>query len=302
MLMEFFVPPHLKLCLVLAVVCVAPSFAGLALLESGRSVAAMTLLSLHTALGLAFLPFLSKLILYLVVHRDLATISAFACHMRKGVFPEPFTLPVEKEDEHTFTRLRRNLNWMLHVLRDRENRLLWQLEETDQDRRTMEDLSRTDPLTGLGNRRAFEQMLLSLSGDMRPKCWCGQMLFMDCDKFKDVNDAHGHQAGDSVLRGLARVIRESVREGKDHPFRLGGDEFAVLLTCRNPEAAMEIAERIRARFKVVNDHGCTLSLGLVAVPCRTCEPPAENWNSTIALADTAVYDAKRRGGDAVCVR
>lgn len=298
--MEQFVSPHIKLAVFLAVTVSLPILAALALLESGRTSVAVALLALHGALGLGLMPFLARFALHFCVLGELSKVDAFTSKLRGGGFPEPFSLPVEREDEHLLLRLKRNLNWMLHQLKDRENRLIWRLEETDQARRVMEDLSRTDSLTGLFNRRHFEQTLQSKALcplDPDKETW---LLMIDCDKFKQVNDTLGHQTGDEVLRLLARIIRESVREGCDSAFRLGGDEFAVLLPCLEVQAR-DVAERIRQRFKESNGQGCTLSIGLSS-GMTVCGASGICWNQVIARADAAVYAAKSAGGDSVNLR
>nr|WP_279355775.1 GGDEF domain-containing protein [Fundidesulfovibrio agrisoli] len=160
----------------------------------------------------------------------------------------------------------------------------------------MEDLSRRDPLTGLGNRRAFEDALARTGSEAFPE---RHLLLIDCDKFKQVNDAHGHQAGDEVLLVLAGILQDSVREGVDQAFRLGGDEFAALLCCRELQAR-DVAERIRMRFRDVNGRGSTLSLGLTSVRSAS-EPGGAAFETVVARADAALYAAKGSGGDRVSV-
>ena len=279
---------------------VAPPLAALALLEAGHKPDAVVLLALFCALGIALLPFISRLALFVCVFQDLAQVVEFSGRLRCGGFPPPFNLPVEKEDDHVLLKLKRNLNWMLHILKDRETRLLWRLEETDQARRDLFGQSRTDPLTGLGNRRGFDELLVSLSTQRPQTGTLIRVLLIDCDKFKQVNDVHGHQAGDRVLRLLASIIRESVREDLDHSCRLGGDEFAVLLSCREDQA-VDVAERIRQRFKEVNGLGCTLSMGLSS--CHPANSTGEvDWEAVLAKADSALYEAKGAGGDRVSLR
>ncbi|MFP5240034.1 MAG: GGDEF domain-containing protein [Acidobacteriota bacterium] len=289
--------PHLKLSCILAAIMVGPSLAAMTLLEAGKASPALALLALHAALGLALLPFLAKAILRFVVYRELEELSVFSARLRRGGLPEPFALPVEAEDEHMLIRLKRNLNWMLHLLEDREKRLLWRLEETDKMRRDMEDLSRRDPLTGLGNRRAFEDALAHAGPSSLHE---RHLLLIDCDKFKQVNDSHGHQAGDEVLLVLAGILQDSVREGVDQAFRLGGDEFAVLLGCRELKAR-DVAERIRMRFRDVNGRGCTLSIGLAPL-CPVNGSCGAARGGVVARADNALYDAKGSGGNRVSLR
>lgn len=127
-------------------------------------------------------------------------------------------------------------------------RLMFELRERQMESRREQDhaarLARLDPLTGLNNRRAFdetldEQILLARS--------TGQplsVLLADIDGFKLINDEHGHITGDSALRQVARTIRVSVR-ATDACFRWGGDEFAVVLPNADADEAAELCERIR---------------------------------------------------------
>jgi PAS domain S-box-containing protein len=133
---------------------------------------------------------------------------------------------------------------------------------TDRVRETEEALrlAKEDALTGLGNRRAFDdalarQMLFSL----RQRCALA-LLFIDVDGFKAFNDGHGHPAGDRVLQQVAGVLRRSVREHVDEIYRYGGDEFVVLLPATKIDEARAAAERIAAVFASQGLDGLGLSV------------------------------------------
>ena len=155
----------------------------------------------------------------------------------------------------------------------------------------------TDALTGLPNRRYFDEFCALLARRRRSEDAIG-ILMVDIDRFKRLNDAHGHAIGDEVLRAVAGAIAGAVRED-DVPARFGGEEFAVLL--RNPhlDEAVEVGERVRqavsslelSRFGVAS---VTVSVG-VAVATAHDQPIVE----IIEQADRALYDAKRRGRDRV---
>jgi diguanylate cyclase (GGDEF)-like protein len=155
----------------------------------------------------------------------------------------------------------------------------------------------TDALTGLPNRRYFDEFCALLARRRRSKDAIG-ILMVDIDRFKRLNDAHGHAIGDEVLRAVAGAIAGAVRED-DVPARFGGEEFAVLL--RNPhlEEAVEVGERVRhavaslelSRFGVAS---VSVSVG-VAVATAHDQPIVE----IIEQADDALYEAKRRGRDRV---
>ena len=151
----------------------------------------------------------------------------------------------------------------------------------------------TDPLTGLANRRA-------LAGATLPASY--SLIELDLDHFKDVNDTFGHEAGDRVLKQLARVLNASVRE-QDHTYRLGGEEFLVLLPEADRETALLVAERIRLSVRQLNLEGeapggrLTVSLG---VSTKKASQPFD-FSRLMEQADRALYAAKGSGRDRVCM-
>ena len=161
---------------------------------------------------------------------------------------------------------------------------LGQVLESHRATRTWRDRAQTDALTGLANRPAFQATL----DDLREQ---DTVAVLDLDLFKDVNDNGGHHAGDVVLRSFAAVIAETLR-ATDTAARLGGDEFAVIFPGTTPEAAHASLERIRRRWSGTEET-VTFSAG-VAGHQRGRTPRA-----TMAAADAACYDAKRRGRDQV---
>ncbi len=149
-------------------------------------------------------------------------------------------------------------------------------------------LALTDPLTGLGNHRAFHERLrrelLRGEGDGLPLALC----LLDVDDFKAINDRHGHPAGDDLLARVADHLR-----GHGEAFRLGGDEFALLLPEHDEADALRAAEAIIARLGAL-DLGtagrATLSAGLATFPAH-----GGSGADLIRLADTALYRAKESG-------
>jgi len=155
----------------------------------------------------------------------------------------------------------------------------------------------TDPLTGLGNRRAFERDLAELLRDRRKAVRPPALILLDVDHFKGVNDTWGHQVGDAVLRAVAARLRETLRTD-DRPARYGGEEFAVLLPETPGEAALRVCERVRgamaARDFVLRSSGERIGLvtlsGGVAVLAE-----GETAEAFVARADAALYAAKSAG-------
>lgn len=152
----------------------------------------------------------------------------------------------------------------------------------------------SDPLTGLPNRRALDQQLRHvLRGPTLP---CSVAL-VDLDGFKDVNDRYSHAAGDEVLRAVAAALRSALR-ADDTVARYGGDEFVVLLPGTAPHAArgaLERAVRAVAGLPAKAGAGVTLSAGVVAAEDH------DDAESLLARADSAMYRAKRLGGNQVHV-
>jgi two-component system cell cycle response regulator len=155
----------------------------------------------------------------------------------------------------------------------------------------------TDVLTGLSSRRYFED---ASSGLARRRGRAAAVLMLDIDHFKRVNDTHGHDGGDQVLREVARRLSRSVRPG-DVLARYGGEEFAVLLPNTTPADAWAVAERIRG---AVCDHPVEVGEGVaititvsIGVACRPADVP-ESGQLT-PLADQMLYQAKQAGRNRV---
>lgn len=167
---------------------------------------------------------------------------------------------------------------------------------TEAQRRQLQDLAARDPLTGALNRLTLEpelQRAVDAAGDGRPV----GLVVLDLDGFKQINDVHGHSAGDAVLRQVAGRVRGLIRH-EDRLFRLGGDEFALLL----PGADIAALERIglAVRSAVADDarrsgHVLTVSVG------ATVLRPGEAVSEWLHRTDQAMYDAKHGGSDRVVV-
>ncbi|MBV9656159.1 MAG: diguanylate cyclase [Acetobacteraceae bacterium] len=163
--------------------------------------------------------------------------------------------------------------------------------------REMAKQARTDPLTGLLNRRAFLEELTRHLDRLDREGAPGTLLFADLDNFKPLNDSLGHEAGDKALREVARLLRETVRP-TDLVARLGGDEFAVWLNGADHLTTAERAERLRVQVPCVLDelsagHGprLGLSIGIATRPAGS----TEDITSLMRRADAAMYDVKRNG-------
>lgn len=163
--------------------------------------------------------------------------------------------------------------------------------------------SETDALTGLPNRRGFAALAgLALAAARRQGTPCA-VVALDLDRFKAINDGHGHAAGDVVLRGVGAAIRASVR-GSDVAGRLGGEEFVLLLPGDDIADAVSLADRLRALVRATVPHpaggGAAVTLSVGVAPVGAGAAPAD-LAAALAAADRALYDAKQRGRDRVLV-
>jgi diguanylate cyclase (GGDEF)-like protein len=164
-------------------------------------------------------------------------------------------------------------------------------------------LATTDSLTGLYNHRFFRDALaLEIARANRLGYSIG-LLMIDVDNFKRVNDTFGHPAGDDVLRNIADVLRGSLRQ-TDVAARYGGEEFAVVLPGLGPRGVRAVGEKLRRAVRGLQPlaaDGVTPFPVSVSVGGVSASPPTLNPVDLVRMADTALYEAKRRGKDCVCV-
>jgi diguanylate cyclase (GGDEF)-like protein len=173
-------------------------------------------------------------------------------------------------------------------------------DELRRSNERLRELSSVDPLTQLYNRRHF---MKALEVEFERTDRYDQPLafaMLDIDHFKRLNDAHGHQAGDDVLRGLGAVLRKAVR-ATDIPARYGGEEFCVILPQTSLEGAREFGERLRLSVETTSFEAqgkqltATISVGVSACP----SPAVGCGEDLIRLADEALYRAKAGGRNRV---
>ena len=176
-----------------------------------------------------------------------------------------------------------------------------EFKQTKAELDAMRSEAQQDPLTGLKNRRGFQQSVDALLAT-RPQGWenCA-VLMADLDHFKKINDTHGHLLGDRVLQSLGKILRDNTK-GRDVAARFGGEEFVVLMPDTPAQGAMALAEQIRqvvarVRIRHRNDPepigGITLSLGVASY--RAGET-LEQW---VHRADQALYQSKHQGRNRV---
>lgn len=203
--------------------------------------------------------------------------------------------------------LRRERNWSLRLNASHQDEIgrvaahaNALLEVIEAQMRELEQLSLTDPLTGMANRRAFDQRLDLALRQHRRHQTALSLIILDIDRFKTFNDHYGHSLGDAALKQVARVLCRSAARASDLPARIGGEEFAVLLENCTLDAARQLAEQLRQAVAELqmphsdNPSGVlTISVGVAAALAD------EGQHSFFTRADLALYRAKDLGRNRV---
>lgn len=150
-----------------------------------------------------------------------------------------------------------------------------------------------DPLTGVQNRNALTGALEREIETSRRHATPLSMLVLDIDRFKKINDTHGHSYGDDVLRAVAQTAGTTIRRC-DEIFRFGGEEFVILARYTDEDGARQLAERIRKDIEAIGtvnglDAGVTVSIGIAVMP------PSDSADDLFDRADQALYQAKQQG-------
>jgi diguanylate cyclase (GGDEF)-like protein len=166
----------------------------------------------------------------------------------------------------------------------------------------LQRLALSDALTGLPNRRAFEEAVQLRLTSARKQDRLIALAIFDVDHFKQVNDVHGHDAGDAVLRHLGRVAQQAVRP-LDFVARVGGEEFAVIFDVEDAAELVTAANRMRLAIEIdrprVGENAIPTTVSVGAVLARS-EPWLE-FNTLYRAADQALYRAKATGRNRVVV-
>ncbi|MHC1752310.1 PAS domain S-box protein [Humidesulfovibrio sp.] len=181
--------------------------------------------------------------------------------------------------------------WAVGTVRD--------VTERKRDEALLVELATTDGLTGLNNRRYFWERGRAELGRARRTGGAVSCLMFDVDHFKKVNDAHGHDAGDAVLRALARTARDCLRD-IDLLGRLGGEEFGALLPETGLEEALLVAERLRVAVAAMGlTHAGVPLVVTVSLGVACAKDQGETLESLLKRADDALYEAKQNGRNRV---
>ncbi|MCA1804668.1 MAG: diguanylate cyclase [Xanthomonadaceae bacterium] len=207
-------------------------------------------------------------------------------------------LAVARRDE--VGQLTQVFNQMAGKLRDSHEKIEAASLALRQQNRQLEKLSITDNLTGLYNRNKLDEILSEQLRRFRRSQKPFSLLMLDIDHFKQLNDTHGHLAGDQVLVGVAKTLAESIRS-VDYAARYGGEEFIIVLPETNMSTARELAERICTRVRdslyPYRDQALAVTLSIGVADIRSSDDDAD---AIIARADRVMYEAKEAGRNRVC--
>lgn len=168
-----------------------------------------------------------------------------------------------------------------------------------EQKKQLHQLSRTDGLTGLYNRRYWQSRALEEFERCNRYGHQSVLIMIDIDHFKSINDTFGHNTGDDVIRGLGDILQRQLRN-IDISGRFGGEEFAVILTGTDLNEGKKVAERLRIAVasEVIGNHTpvrCTISLGVAEI-----DKDMQSLEDWISAADSALYTAKERGRNCSC--
>ena len=193
---------------------------------------------------------------------------------------------------------------MMSQNQELEEQLTQSSEAMEQMKKDLEKIRReamTDGLTGLANRKSFDEEILSIHTDTSKAGGLYSLMMLDIDHFKSFNDHYGHQVGDQVLRLVARTLTDGVK-GRDIAARYGGEEFAIILPETPLDAALKVGESLRKAVatKDVINRNSGEKLGRITMSAGVAEyVEGEGFEALIERADAALYTAKHNGRNQV---
>jgi diguanylate cyclase (GGDEF)-like protein len=231
--------------------------------------------------------------------RPLQSLILWARHLAGGQWQAP---PEVRSPVREIVVLARALGRMADRLRGHQQALEMQVAERTQAlvqaNRKLTELSVTDGLTGLANRRRFDEVLLREWHRARRERGSVSLLMLDVDWFKHYNDAYGHQAGDAVLQRVGQVLRQAFQRPGDLAARYGGEEFAVILAGLDHDAACRMAQQVCDEISALGmpheygvDNRVTVSVGVAEMDLDD----EHAVQALIGQADGALYRAKEAG-------
>ncbi|MCG7200214.1 GGDEF domain-containing protein [Marinobacter pelagius] len=175
---------------------------------------------------------------------------------------------------------------------------IWMASDELQDE--LSEMARVDPLTGIYNRRAFDECCDIEFSRAQRSGTSFAIIMCDLDHFKRVNDEHGHHIGDEVLRRFAAILKDRIRQ-HDVVARFGGEEFVLLLPDNNTEQGLQVAEQLRAitaATQITIDGDISLTLSASFGVAHYCAGDSD-WSAVLHRADNALYAAKKEGRNRV---
>lgn len=249
-------------------------------------------------LGGALVSVLSLIVFYGFINRKLIDpVYELLSLVQRAQDEQDFSLRCKPDGDNEVHQLGTRLNNLLSLIEKQQNVVY-------EKNQILEGLSRTDALTGLSNRRYFDEWLATLADSSSTTNNALSLLVIDIDYFKLFNDYYGHAKGDEALKLVASSIKQSLHEATDHAFRFGGEEFTVILQNTNLKDAKTVADNIRKHVENINyahdkspiSNYITISIGVAA------KAPGEQLNESelFADADRALYQAKAKGRNTVC--
>lgn len=195
-------------------------------------------------------------------------------------------------------------NAMMNQNQELEEQLNQSSQAMEEMKRDLEQIRReamTDGLTGLANRKSFDEEIVSIHTETSESGASYSLMMLDIDHFKSFNDHYGHQVGDQVLRLVARTLTDGVK-GRDIAARYGGEEFAIILPQTPLDAALKVGESLRKAVatKDVINRGTGEKLGRITMSAGVAEyVEGEDFEELIERADAALYTAKHNGRNQV---
>jgi diguanylate cyclase (GGDEF)-like protein len=252
-------------------------------------------LTLLITLGALFVVGLSAYFLGVTIVRPLNRLTSGASQVANGDLS--VEIPVVSGGEIGY--LTQIFNYMVGKLREDQDELADINNALMLTNKELKELSITDGLTGLNNRRYMMDTLANEVARAQRQQHHFSVLMIDIDHFKKYNDKYGHMAGDDLLVKVATVFKDSLRS-MDFAARYGGEEFLIMLPEHGADKAMEVAERIRKNVAAATaadksgKKAVTVSIGIAAFPENGATPAA-----LIASADAALYQGKERGRNTV---